>query len=291
MKKAKRKKSNARLRKILQSPQFCITVLVVICLLAFISLVKVVLGFMPVKHFTVEGETHYDISEIISASGIRSGDKLYKINEKSAEQKLIKGCPYIKTVDIKQKFPNTVCFVVKEQEPGWYIQVGNDFYGLDYDMKVLLETYVEQDFIDRKLTKLVLPEIEEVIVGELPRFASDDEKLIKDTLEIIDAFRTHEMKKIITGLDISNRFEIMLEIDNSYDVYFGDMTSFDIKMKGLVEVLRKSAIDYGYSGGTITWDEAYGSFSLKGELPDPSETEEGNDAEKPKNTDEEDIID
>ena len=291
MKKAKRKESNGKMIRIMQTPQFCITVIVIMGLLALICLVKVVLGFMPVKHFTVEGETHYDISEIISASGIRSGDKLYKINERTAEQKLVKGCPYIKSVEIKQKFPNTVCFVVKEQEPGWYIQVGNDFYGLDYDMKVLLETYVEQDFIDRKLTKLVLPEIEEVIVGELPRFASDDEKLIKDTLEIIDAFRTHELKDIITGLDLSNRFEIMLEIDNSYNVYFGDMTSFDIKMKGLTEVLRKSAIDYGYVGGTIRWDEAYGSFSLDGELPDPSETEEGAEAEKPKNTDDEDIID
>ena len=166
MKKNKRKQSNGKLRRILLSKQFCIAVTVIMSLLVLICLIKVILGFMPVKRFTVQGDTHYDISELISASGIRSGDKLYKINEKAAAQKLVKDCPYIKTVKIKQKFPNTVCFVVEEQEPGWYIQVGNDFYGLDFDMKVLLETYVEQDFIDRGLTKLVLPELEEVIVGE-----------------------------------------------------------------------------------------------------------------------------
>ena len=285
MKKAKRKDSNARLRKILLSPQFCITVLVVMSLLAFVCLVKVVLGFMPVKHFTVEGDTHYDISEIISASGIRSGDKLYRIDEKTATEKLVKYCPYIKKVNIKQKFPNTVCFVVEEQEPGWYIQVGKDFYGLDFDMKVLLETYVEQDFIDRGLTKLVLPELEEVIVGELPRFASDDEQLMKETLKIIDAFRTHELKGILTGLDVSNRFEIKLQIDHSYEVYFGDMTSFDIKMKALTEVLRKSSLEYGYSGGTITWDEGYSSFALKGVYPDPSEAESEEATENEDNVD------
>ena len=101
MKKAKRKESSSRVRKILLSPQFCITVLVVMSLLTLLCLVKVILGFMPVKHFTVKGETHYDISEIISASGIRSGDKLYKIDEKEAAQKLVKGCPYIKKVKIK----------------------------------------------------------------------------------------------------------------------------------------------------------------------------------------------
>ena len=288
MKKAKRKESSSRVRKILLSPQFCITVLVVMSLLTLLCLVKVILGFMPVKHFKVEGDTHYDISEIISASGIRSGDKLYRIDEDKAAQKLVKGCPYIKTVKIKQRFPNTVCFVVQEQEPGWYIQVGKDFYGLDYDMKVLLETYIEDDFIDRGLTKLVLPELEEIIVGELPKFASDDEQLMKETLKIIDAFRTHAMKERLTGLDISNRFEIKLEIDNSYEVYFGDMTSFDVKMKALTEVLKKSSEEYGYAGGTVTWDEAYGSFALKGVFPDPSETDGENSDE---NATESDIVD
>ena len=273
MKRVERKETSTRLRKIMLSQQFCITVLIIMTLLTTLCIIKAVLGFMPVKHFKLEGETHYDISEIISASGIRSGDKLYKINENAAESKIIKDCPYVKSVEIKRSFPNTVRFVVEEQEPGWYVQVGNDYYGLDYDMKVLLETYVEDDFIDRGLTKLVLPELETLIVGEVPDFASDDQQLMKETLKIIDAFRTHEMKGILTGLDLSNRFEIKLEIDNSYVVYFGDMTSFDIKMKALTEVLRKASTEYGYAGGTITWDEAYSSFALKGEFPDPSESE------------------
>lgn len=287
MKKNNRKQSNGKLRRILLSKQFCIAVTVIMSLLVLICLIKVILGFMPVKRFTVQGDTHYDISELISASGIRSGDKLYKINEKAAAQKLVKDCPYIKTVKIKQKFPNTVCFVVEEQEPGWYIQVGNDFYGLDFDMKVLLETYVEQDFIDRGLTKLVLPELEEVIVGELPRFASRDEQLMKETLKIIDSFRTHEIKERLTGLDISNRFEIKIQVDNDYDVYFGDMTSFDFKMKFLTEVLKEASEKYGYSGGTVTWEEGKSSFALTGKFPDPSETDENSK----ENTEESDIID
>ena len=274
MKKAKRKESSGKLRRVLLSKQFCITVMVIMTLLALFCLVKVILGFMPIKHFTVKGETHYDISEIISASGVRSGDKLYKIDEKEAEQKLVKGCPYIKTVKIKQVFPTTLCFVIEEQEPGWYVQVGKDFYGLDYDMKVLLESYIEQDFIDHELTKLVLPELEEVIVGELPHFASGDEQLKKETLKIIDAFRTHEIKERLTGLDLSNRFEIKLEVDNSYEIYFGDMKNFDIKMQFLTEVLKESKETYGYSGGIITWEKDRNSFVLDGEFPNPDETDE-----------------
>lgn len=272
MKKVKRKESNGRIRRILLSAQFCITVLVIMGLLAFICLVRVVLGFMPVKHFALEGNTHYDISEVISASGIRSGDKLYGINEKKATEKLIAECPYIKTVKIKQKFPTTVCFVVEDREPGWYIQVGKNFYGLDFDMRVLQETYVDKELIERGLTKLVLPELEIVFVGELPNFASGDDQLKRETLEIIESFRSHEIKARLTGLDVSNRFEIKLQIDNSYEVYFGDIKNFDIKMEFLTEVLKK-AEESGYSGGTITWDEGYSSFGFKGVYADPSESE------------------
>ena len=272
MKKAERKKNNERVRKVLLSKQFCISVLVVMSLLAFICLLKLVLGFLPVSRFTYRGDTHYDISELINASGIRSGDRLYKIDEKAAVASMVRECPYLKTVKIEKKFPNTVCFAVEEQEPGWYMQVGNDFYGLDFDLKVLLETYLEQDFIDRGLTKLVLPEIESVIVGELPEFASDDEQLIKESLTIVDAFRTHGIKKRLTGLDISNRFEIKLEIDNSYEVYFGDMASFDMKMKFLEAVLKK-AEDDGATGGRITWGDD--NFVLKKEYSEKNEADGG----------------
>lgn len=272
MKKAKSNKNNERLRRVLLSKQFCITVLVVMSLLAFVCLMKLVLGFLPVSNFTYKGETHYDISELINASGIRSGDRLYKIDEKAAAASMVRDCPYLKTVKIEKKFPNTVCFVVEEQEPGWYMQIGDDFYGLDFDLKVLLETYRDEDFIDRGLTKLVLPEIESVVVGELPSFASDDEQLIGESLKIIDSFRTHAIKERLTGLDISNRFEIKLEIDNSYEVYFGDMVSFDIKMKFLQAVLDKAEAD-GASGGRITWGDD--NFVLKKEYDEKEESEEG----------------
>ena len=82
MKKATRIERQGILRKILLSKQFCISILVIMSLVAFISVIKVVLGFMPVKNYTVVGDTHYDINEIIDAAEIQSGDKLYKINKK-----------------------------------------------------------------------------------------------------------------------------------------------------------------------------------------------------------------
>lgn len=274
MKKAKSQRSTGRLRRILLSKQFCITVLVLMSLLAIICLTKVILGFLPVKYFAVEGNTHYEVVEVSSASGIKSGDKLYRIDSGAVEEELLQKCPYIKEVKIKKQFPNTLCFVIEEKEPGWYIELGGAYFSLDYDMELLaLERDVEK-VIKRGMTRLVLPELEELSVGQykdkpnVPVFASDDEHLRRETLEIIDTFRTHSIKSRLTKLDLTNRFEISIEIDGCYEVNFGDASNFETKMKLLDGVLGE-AQNKGYVGGTITWTPSgkSGQFFLKGKLP------------------------
>ena len=283
MKETKSGYTAGRIRRILLSKQFCITVLAVMSLLTLICLIKVILGFLPVKQFVCEGDTYYHVMEISSASGIKEGDKLYRINKSEVRKKILKECPYVKDVKIKAKFPNTVCFVIEEKEPGWYLEFGEEFYSLDYDMELLARETEESKLVKRGMTKLFLPDLEEVIISEnedkpnVPVFASEDEQVRKETLKIIDTFRTHEIKSRLSKLDLSNRFEIKLEIDNSFEVNFGDMSGFDIKMKALVQVLEEAKTKHKFIGGTLTWtkgsSETAGTFALKGILPEPN-TEE-----------------
>ena len=274
MKKARSKQNAGRMRRILLSNQFCITVLVVMTLLAIICLAKVILGFLPIKQFTCEGDTKYHVVEIVSASGIQQGDKLYRVDEGEAEQMILKNCPYVKSVEIKTVFPDTLCFVIEEKEPGWYLQFGTEYYSLDYDLELLVLEYDEKNVTGRGMTKLVLPEVEEVIISgdmeepNVPVFASDDEQLRKETLEIIDKFRTHEIKSRLTMLDLSNRFEISLTIDQKYEVSFGDTANFDVKMKKFMAALAV-ADDPKYSGGTLTWTDATRDFSFKPTISRP----------------------
>lgn len=274
MKKAKSGTSSGRLRRILLSKQFCITVLVLMSLLAIICLVKVVLSFLPVRQFAVEGNTHYEVSELVGAAGIKNGDKLYKIDKSEVEEALLKNCPYIKEVKIKRNFPNTLCFVIEEKEPGWYIEFGNEFFSLDYDMQLLAKEVELERVTVRGMTKLVLPQLEEVIISQnpdkpnVPVFASDDEHLIRETLKIIDTFRTHEIKSRLTMLDLTNRFEIYMTIDEKYEVYFGEVTNFDTKIKELTAILARAEAD-GLAGGRLTWTqiEDTGHFAMKEILP------------------------
>lgn len=223
---------------------------IVLAVLAALVVFRLFLLVFPVRQFELAGDTHYDINEIVDASKIRSGTPLYAINKSKAEKNIIEGCPYVKSVKIKQKFPNKVRLEIEERVAGWYIQVGTDFYALDYDLKVLLETYQEDDLKVRGLTKLELPELESVIVGEYPSFGNGDELLISETLKIIDSIRNHEIKEIITYLNLQNRFQIKLTVKETFDVNFGDMNDAQTKFAMIKRIVHESEFA-GYAGGEI----------------------------------------
>jgi hypothetical protein len=200
------------------------------------------------------------------------------VNERKAEKILLEKCPYLKSVEVKKKFPNKICFVVEERVLGWYLEVSDDYYALDYDLLVLLETYDEESLKERGLTRLVLPEIESAICDRLPEFGHGDEQLIRETLKIIDSFRTSGIKERLTYLDLSNRFEIKLTIDGEFDVKLGDMKDIETKLATVTETIEK-ALASGFVGGEINMITPT-TCSFKGEFPAPEEPEEPTESEE-----------
>lgn len=260
------------------SKQFFIALMAFMSLLALICLALVFSRFIGVGEFEIKGETDYRLSELISKSGIRTGDMMSSVNERKAEKILLEKCPYLKSVEVKKKFPGKICFVVEERVLGWYLEVSDDYYALDYDLLVLLETYDEESLKERGLTRLVLPEIESVICDRLPEFGHGDEQLIRETLKIVDSFRTSGIKERLTYLDLSNRFEIKLTIDGEFDVKLGDMKDIETKLATVTETIEK-ALASGFVGGEINMITPT-TCSFKGEFPAPEEPEEPTDSEK-----------
>lgn len=276
------RKGKARyfIKEIMLSKQFFIVTVSVMSVMALVCLLCVVFRFIGIGSFEIEGETDYKLSELISVSGLRTGDRLYEVNEKEAEELLLEGCPYLKSVNVKKKFPNKICFEVEERVLGWYIEIGEDYYALDFDLLVLLETYSEESLIERGLTKLVLPELESAMCDYLPEFGRGDEHLVSETLKIVDIFRSHDVKQRMTRLDLSNRFEIKLTVDGSFEVSLGDISNIETKLKTVIEVIE-TQLDNGYVGGEINMITPT-SYSFKGVFAEQSEEQnEETDTDEP----------
>ena len=264
-----------KIKAFILSKHFFIALIAFMCALALIALTLVFLRFLGIGEFYIKGETEYKLSELISRSGLRLGDPMYSVNEKQTQKKLLDACPYLKSIKVKKTFPNRIRFEVEERVLGWYIAVGDDYYALDYDMMVLLETYNEALLTDRGLTKLVLPSLESVICGHLPEFGHGDDQLVRETLKIIDIFRTHRFKDRITFLDLTNRFEIKLVLDGAFTVNLGDAIDIETKLMTVNDSIESGKAK-GYVGGEINMITPT-SCSFRGYFSeDGSSSEQGN---------------
>lgn len=107
---AKRRHSNRRRRR--GSSGFLYKLLSVLvicgCLVAAMTL------FFRVDSIVVTGQTRYTEEEIREASGIRPGDNLILLNKYDARQRILDALPYIETIGIRRRPPDTLTIEVQE---------------------------------------------------------------------------------------------------------------------------------------------------------------------------------
>ena len=206
-------------------------------------------SFFEIKYFEVVGITTYEYTDIVNASSLKRGDKLYSIDKENAEAKILEACPYLESVRIITKFPNTVRFSLEEKNPSWYIDIAGDYYVLDSDMKVMNETSSKDRITAFGACELVLPNIKSAMRGSVPEFGENEQE-IRKTLEIISTVRQNTFKARITKLDLTSRFEIYLTVDGVYEVYMGDMSNFEAKLETVEKIVSSDDVK-DYAGGEI----------------------------------------
>ncbi len=212
-----------------------ITVFMALC--ACFTLFWYIRSMLPVTNFVVSGVTQYEKMDIVEASGIKKGDRLYKIDADEVEQRLLEECLYFDSVKVEKKFPNTVIFRVEEKVAQWYIQVSDSYYALDSDLLVIEETYSNEKYVKGGVSQLILPELNRLICGETPQFGSSEaeSERVEALLKEIQAM---PFKSRLTLVDMESRFDITVVVDGKYDVYIGDPTNVTEKLTEVEQILK-----------------------------------------------------
>lgn len=205
-----------------------------LAVVSLFSVIDVLKRSFTVKEFSVVGISIYEGAEIVSASGVKRGDRLYSLDEDAIEARILEKCPYLADVNVKAVFPDELRFEVEGKNARWYIDVSGDLYALDADL-VVLDEVTKTD----GLTKLVLPNVKSVLSGSVPEFSASETEL-KKTLEVIAVIRGSAFQSRLTEVNLESRWDIRLVVDGSYTVIMGDMSDFDAKLLAVEEILTKN---------------------------------------------------
>ena len=164
--------------------------LLLMCGLLIFTIVRFIKGLMKISVFEITGDSPYESEEIINASGLKKGDKLYDIDEDKVIHDIKLKCPYVNNVKVESKFPNRLKINVDSFAAAYYVEIFEDYYALDANMRVLEEISDNTKFVNAKIPKLCIPNIKTAIVGseltygeneaEIRTLRHDHERLKRD---------------------------------------------------------------------------------------------------------------
>ncbi len=224
-------------------------ILLAMCVLAVLSGYQTVKRFVKVKNFEIVGIFQYDKEDIIHASGVKRGDRLYSVDGDEVAERIRTECPYLAEITVKKKFPNTLYIEAEGKSGQWYLEVAGICYALDGDLQVITDTKKTDG-----MTKLILPRLKSVMVGAVPEFG-ESEIEIKKTLEVISAIRQTAFKSRLTMVDLESRWNIHITVDGIYEIEMGDMTNFDAKLRAVAAILEEDYVKNS-GGGSMYVSES-----------------------------------
>lgn len=235
------KKKMSRKRKMKKHLISIILALVVMC----VGLVLVFSLFFKINTITISGDKVYSDKMVTAKSGIEIGENLFKVNEEKLSEKLSKDLPYIKSVTVERKLPDTVIINVEAAKEVGAITTKKGFVLLDETGKVLDK---DASILKENVAVINNIKLKEYIEGE--KVALTDEKKTEALIKLFEAIENADMQ-LLTEIDLKNINDIKIKYDDRITFAVGSITNIETKLARGMAALEKENEINAYSEGTL----------------------------------------
>ena len=188
-----------------------------------------------IKKVSVQGLDKLSDKEIVSCSNIIIGENIFKTNLAKAEYEIEKN-PYVKTVEVKRKFPNTILVSIEERKVNYMVQLAESYIYVDS------QGYILEISKEKKEVPILIG-----IVTDLSNVQAGD-RLVKEDLlkfdkinEIVETCRNYEIFSFLNRIDISNvlNYILYLESENK-SVHLGNADNLNTRMLWLKSIIEQT---------------------------------------------------
>lgn len=181
--------------------------------------------FFNIETITVNGSSLNSAEQIISQSGIKKGDNLFRINPEKAEKMLTNNMDNIDTVRVERKFPSSLVIHVTDAVPTYYVADGGS-YTVISEGKRILDTGVAKEQVKASI-RLEGLEVSGFQKGDF--IAEKDDNKLELLQKIKQAAVQNELTDI-TAINLTNDVELSIEIENRLTVRLGNSTELSYKI-------------------------------------------------------------
>lgn len=204
----------------------------------FIIAVAIVFGmtiFFKVSETHVEGNLRYSEEEVANASGILVGDNLIMTNKSAAANLILEKLPYVQEVRISRSLPGTITISVKESVAvGVMVSDHSDYWLIDISGK-LLERIPEseaENYMQITGVSILSPSAGGIFA--LSASEKEKENQLKTLLGLLNEY---DILQYVREIDMAKSYDIHLSYDDRFEVWLGDYSDMDYKVKYLITVI------------------------------------------------------
>lgn len=227
------KPNNAKNKKKKRKSSKLLILLTVLLLLAIILIVLVKTVFFPIENISVDNivDTPYTVEDVITASSVNVGDKLFGVSESKLNKIITKKLPYIKEVKLERELPCNLT-IVATPDYAKYSVLSNGKYIVISDSYRYLESLVSAKPITTVLKGVSISTKE--LGAEI---VFNDEKQ-KETFTKINEYAT-KYEITLNEIDVTNTAKISLVVNNTTTVQLGSVKDLEYKMQYLKGMLKE----------------------------------------------------
>ncbi|MBQ0111298.1 MAG: FtsQ-type POTRA domain-containing protein, partial [Oscillospiraceae bacterium] len=211
-------------------------VILVLLLLAGILFVLTQTVLFKIKKVEIKGSKIYSPQEIADASKISAGDLLFSVNNENKCKNITATLPYIKTVSVGQKIPDTLVITVTDDTAAYQIEDNGIYFLADKDYKILEQTDKEKE----GLILIIGSGIKSPKPGQKAVF---EDKTKLDVLEnLVKKCDTYE-NMTLSKIDLTDNVYLNFTVNKTVDVKLGSTTEIDYKLSHLSGMLKELPIN------------------------------------------------
>lgn len=190
-----------------------------------------------VGNIVVDSGGIYDNVDVAGISGIRSGERLYLIKKDEVLQNLKASLGYVKDVKLKRVPPDTVKLTIVMESARYYILLGDEYFVLSGEMKVLEKKQSLSEEESSVLVELRTGDISRCFVGENIQFYDSDTQSIIDDIygNVVD----DGIEDKIRVIDMSDKFDIVLYYKDRFEIKMGNFDKIEQKLLFAIKIIEQ----------------------------------------------------
>lgn len=234
-------------------------------------------GKFYVKNAEVLGKNTFTPKQLMDIGGIDPKKNIYLINTGSAEKNLLKN-PYIESIVIGRKFPDTLTFSIRERVEVASLPISGGYAVID-SKGVMLRLVHDASKAKKPMIRGI--KLKDGKIGERLKF--EDEPKAYQFLEIIDISSSLGLLEGISYISFEKPASISMTTVTGIDVLFGNSDDLQYKIKFLNKILvdlqsrgkMSGTVDFRYNSDPV-FRENVPMKDIMDDIPADGETENKN---------------